>query len=193
MKVQPNGRVITSDLVKYYKWDEEMTEKAKQTIAEAELAVKVPQMHENMYNKIEREAKKNWDLFYKVNKTNFYKDRHYIKHEFIELVDRLAKNPEQKFVLLDAGCGVGNGFYPLYQEYSDRLSVNCCDFSPRAVDFVKKNEAYNAEKINANVCDLVNDPALPFPTETAHFGILLFVLSAISPENYPMVAKKIFD
>jgi hypothetical protein len=36
VKVQPNGRVITSDLVKYYKWDEEMTEKAKQTIAEAE-------------------------------------------------------------------------------------------------------------------------------------------------------------
>jgi hypothetical protein len=29
VKVQPNGRVITSDLVKYYKWDEEMTEKAK--------------------------------------------------------------------------------------------------------------------------------------------------------------------
>lgn len=29
VKVQPNGRVITSDLVKYYKWDEEMTEKAR--------------------------------------------------------------------------------------------------------------------------------------------------------------------
>ncbi len=61
------------------------------------------------------------------------------------------------------------------------------------MDFVKQNEAYNAEKINANVCDLVNDPALPFPAETAHFGILLFVLSAISPENYPIVAKKIYD
>jgi hypothetical protein len=34
---------------------------------------------------------------------------------------------------------------------------------------------------------------LPFPTETAHFGLFLFVLSAISPENYPAVAKKLFD
>jgi hypothetical protein len=40
VKVQPNGRIITSELVRYYKWDEEMTEKAKQAIAEAEAAKK---------------------------------------------------------------------------------------------------------------------------------------------------------
>lgn len=90
-----------------------------------------------MYVKLEKDAKRNWDLFYKANKTNFYKDRHYIKYEFVELVDRINKNPEQNFVLLDAGCGVGNGFFPLYQEFPGRLSVHCCDFSPRAVEFVK--------------------------------------------------------
>jgi len=47
-----------------------------------------------MYNKLEKDAKRNWDLFYKTNKTNFYKDRHYIKYEFVELVERLTKNPE---------------------------------------------------------------------------------------------------
>jgi methyltransferase-like protein 6 len=35
-----------------------------------------------MYNKYENEAKRNWDIFYKINKTNGYKDRHYIKREF---------------------------------------------------------------------------------------------------------------
>jgi len=90
-----------------------MTEKAKQAIAEAEAAKKA-EITENMYNKIEKDAKRNWDLFYKANKTNFYKDRHYIKYEFVELVERVTKNPDQNFVLLDAGCGVGNGFYPLY-------------------------------------------------------------------------------
>ena len=36
-------------------------------------------------NKLEVEAAKNWDLFYKRNKTNFYKDRHWTLREFEEL------------------------------------------------------------------------------------------------------------
>ncbi len=30
---------------------------------------------------------KNWEKFYKFNKTNFFKDRHYILREFAELKD----------------------------------------------------------------------------------------------------------
>jgi len=95
--------------------------------------------------------------------------------------------------LLDAGCGVGNGFYPLYLEFPGKLQVHCCDFSPRAIDFVKQHAGYTADTITADVCDLVNDVSLPFPPSTAHFGLLLFVLSAISPENFHSVAKKLFD
>lgn len=35
--------------------------------------------------KIEKEAQKNWDLFYKRNTTNFFKDRHWTTREFEEL------------------------------------------------------------------------------------------------------------
>ncbi|XP_062925867.1 tRNA N(3)-methylcytidine methyltransferase METTL6 isoform X5 [Mobula hypostoma] len=35
--------------------------------------------------KLEREAQKNWDLFYKRNSTNFFKDRHWTTREFEEL------------------------------------------------------------------------------------------------------------
>jgi len=161
-----------------------MTDKARALIDEAE-SKKQP-LSETMYNLLERDAKRNWDLFYKANKTNFYKDRNYIKHEFKELSE--AKPP---FLLLDAGCGVGNGFYPLFREFGMR--VHCCDFSPRAVDFVKQNELYKADLIDAQVCDLVKDPALPFALETADFGLFLFVLSAISPENHPAVAVKIYQ
>ena len=38
-------------------------------------------------NKLELEAKKNWDLFYKRNKTNFFKDRHWTTREFQELTE----------------------------------------------------------------------------------------------------------
>lgn len=36
-------------------------------------------------NKLEKEAQKNWDLFYKRNTTKFFKDRHWTKREFDEL------------------------------------------------------------------------------------------------------------
>lgn len=47
-----------------------------------------------------------------------------------------AQFESQRLVLLEAGCGVGNCIFPLLQE--DRnIFVYACDFSPRAVDFVK--------------------------------------------------------
>ncbi|WAR00683.1 METL6-like protein [Mya arenaria] len=36
-------------------------------------------------NKFEKEAQKNWDLFYKRNTTKFFKDRHWTQREFEEL------------------------------------------------------------------------------------------------------------
>lgn len=59
------------------------------------------------------------------------------------------------------------------------------------MDFVKQNELYNEALISANTCDLVNE-SIPFPEGSADFGILLFVLSAISPENHKLVAQKLF-
>ena len=35
--------------------------------------------------KLEKEAQKNWDLFYKRNTTRFFKDRHWTTREFDEL------------------------------------------------------------------------------------------------------------
>lgn len=35
--------------------------------------------------KLESDAQKNWDLFYKRNTTNFFKDRHWTTREFDEL------------------------------------------------------------------------------------------------------------
>ena len=52
-------------------------------------------------------------------------------------------------MLLDGGCGVGNGFYPLFKEFKANLRVNCCDFSPRAINFVKENPDYDSSSINA--------------------------------------------
>ncbi|XP_060246840.1 tRNA N(3)-methylcytidine methyltransferase METTL6 isoform X3 [Meriones unguiculatus] len=43
--------------------------------------------------KLEKEAQKNWDLFYKRNSTNFFKDRHWTAREFEELRACREQNP----------------------------------------------------------------------------------------------------
>ena len=154
--------------------------------------------------KLEIEAAKNWDIFYKQNTTNFYKDRHYIHREFTQLSNALEKAKEQKeasgedaevddVVLLDLGCGVGNAFYPLVESYGlTYFKVQACDFSQKAVNFVKENILYNQERIDAQKCDLVKDQ-IPFEPLTAQYGHLIFVLSAISPANYVSVVTKIYE
>lgn len=94
-------------------------------------------------NKLEKEAKKNWDLFYKRNATHFFKDRHWITREFPELLQAVPEKLEeeerrgrQPVVLLEAGCGVGNTVYPLLEE-NENIYVYGCDFSQRAIELMK--------------------------------------------------------
>ena len=44
--------------------------------------------------------------------------------------------------------------------------------------------------MNAVQCDIVNEP-MPFPDNSSHFCLFLFVLSAITPEKYPEVIQKL--
>ncbi|UYV61565.1 METTL6, partial [Cordylochernes scorpioides] len=88
-------------------------------------------------NKLEIEAKKNWDLFYKRNETRFFKDRHWTNREFeldINLEDE--EDSEVRPCLLEVGCGVGNFIFPLIEE-GYKPFVYACDFSPRAIELVK--------------------------------------------------------
>lgn len=55
--------------------------------------------------KVESEAGRNWDIFYKNNGDRFFKHRHWITREFIELRDSI---PNSQICLMEVGCGVGN-------------------------------------------------------------------------------------
>ena len=128
---------------------------------------------------------KNWEKFYKFNKTNFFKDRHYILDEFEEL----KNDKREKITLLDMGCGVGNSFYPLLYRLSN-IYVNAFDFSKRAVNMAKTHPIYEKEKLRINLydLDLVNDD---IPNKNNDYGILMFVLSAIKPQEHEKVIEKI--
>jgi len=92
--------------------------------------------------KLEKEAKKSWDIFYKRNENRFFKDRHWTTREF-KILDGSGRK-----VLFEVGCGAGNFFYPLLEEGKD-LVVYACDFSTRAVELVKSDPRFLDEKIKA--------------------------------------------
>ncbi|EDV27276.1 uncharacterized protein TRIADDRAFT_22960 [Trichoplax adhaerens] len=135
--------------------------------------------------KLEKEAKKNWDLFYKRNTTKFFKDRHWTTREFKELCseDNKNSNVSSKRYMLEVGCGVGNAVFPLIEE-GCQLYIYACDFSPRAIDFVKSNRLYDEAKCHAFVCDITcDDLTLSIPAATINIATLIFVLSAITPQK----------
>ena len=110
--------------------------------------------------KLENYQKLHWDVFYKQNQNKFYKDRHYIRYEFTELAEALEAKRDS--LLLDYGCGVGNAFYPLIEEFGiDNLKVNACDISKTAVKILQENKYFDDTRITAHPCDLVNDE-IPF-------------------------------
>ncbi|KAH9601706.1 hypothetical protein LSM04_006357 [Trypanosoma melophagium] len=82
--------------------------------------------------------KQNWDLYYRNNTINGYRDRHYIIREFHELREKLEQLQRAKasvkiessestkeaslfenVLWMEAGCGVGNAILPILEEYGN--------------------------------------------------------------------------
>ncbi|XP_026501101.1 tRNA N(3)-methylcytidine methyltransferase METTL6 [Vanessa tameamea] len=140
--------------------------------------------------KLEREAKRHWDIFYKRNETKFFRDRHWTTREFQELINF---EPDQRIVFLELGCGVGNMIFPLVEEGFTNFYFYACDFSPRAVEFVKTNKLYDENRMKAFCADLTTDDLFEnVQEESVDIASLIFVLSAINPSMWSQVAKVAF-
>ncbi|KAJ8734476.1 hypothetical protein PYW08_013726 [Mythimna loreyi] len=137
--------------------------------------------------RLEKEAKRHWDIFYKRNETKFFKDRHWTTREFQELINFDA---DDKITFLELGCGVGNMIFPLVEEGFSNFYFYACDFSPRAVDFVKSNKLFDASRMKAFCADLTTDNLFENMEEgCVDIASLIFVLSAIHPEAWSQVAR----
>ncbi|KNE69232.1 hypothetical protein AMAG_13617 [Allomyces macrogynus ATCC 38327] len=129
-------------------------------------------------NKYKQNAAKNWDQFYKRNTTNFYKDRHWTEREFPEL-----QFGDEKKVVFEVGCGVGNFIFPLIKSHPNMVAY-ACDFSATAVSFVQSHELFDPSRCTAFVADLTKDDVTAIvPAGTVDLLSAIFVLSAIPPEK----------
>lgn len=130
---------------------------------------------------LEQHSQKHWDLFYKRNEARFFKDRHWTTREFEGLLNR--DNNDFK-VMLEVGCGTGNLIFPLIEEGLNYYFY-ACDFSPRAVELVKKHELYSEDKVKAFQADITTDSVFSYiKEESVDIATLVFVLSSVHPEKF---------
>ena len=134
VEVDEDGYVF--DPNRYYEFTEEMRQHAERILSQESESSFQPMIQK----RLEIDAAKNWDIFYRQNTTHFYKDRHYLLREFNELETALQRCSDEELpTLLDCGCGVGNAFWPMIEKYPNRLKIQCFDFSKKAIQFVKEN------------------------------------------------------
>lgn len=140
-------------------------------------------------NKVNIESKKHWDLFYKRNDTRFFKDRHWTLREFKEI---LGTDINQRNILLEVGCGVGNFIYPLIEEKLN-MFIYACDLSSKAIELLKTNPIYSEAQVKAFQTDITTTNIFDeIPKETLDIVTLIFVLSAVDPSNHLKIARTLF-
>ncbi|KYR01573.1 hypothetical protein DLAC_01570 [Tieghemostelium lacteum] len=154
-------------------------------------------IQKSLIEKYEKEADIYWDKFYKKNKSNFFKDRHWLVREFSEFLKNSDKEtlPQNRIDVFEIGCGVGNTCLPL-MELNKNLNFTSFDFSEYAVKLL-------AEQVESN--DLFKDRCKTFVYNASKFGnpdhplpsyihpnqcdlvVIIFVISAMDPTTFQQV------
>ncbi|CEL11693.1 hypothetical protein ASPCAL14792 [Aspergillus calidoustus] len=140
-----------------------------------------------------------WNLFYKNNTANFFKDRKWLQQEFPVLA-QVAQKDAGKKVVLEVGAGAGNTAFPLIRNNENpELMVHACDFSKTAVQVMRDSEYYNPSCITADVWDVSARPdeesngLPPGLTEgSVDVVILIFIFSALAPDQWEQAIRNVY-
>jgi tRNAThr (cytosine32-N3)-methyltransferase len=126
-----------------------------------------------------------WNLFYKNNTANFFKDRKWLRIEFPILTDVTKPEAGPKLVL-EIGAGAGNTAFPLLaNSQNPELKVHACDFSKKAIEVMRAQEAYDTKIMQADVWDVTGDELPPDLAESSvDVAIMIFIFSALSPREW---------
>lgn len=166
----------------------------------------LPALNAFQREKLDRDSKKNWDLFYKRNGNRFFKNRYWTKHEFQELFELEQTGNDGIKYLLEIGCGCGDFVLPLLEDNQDsatstdrirpiNLFIYCCDISNQAIELLKSDPAYkrnNPTKVEAFVADITTPEVLSaLDNRLVDIVSIVFVLSAIDPDKMQMAVDNI--
>jgi tRNAThr (cytosine32-N3)-methyltransferase len=93
------------------------------------------------------------------------------------------------------GAGAGNTAYPILKHNQNKhLKIHACDFSKKAVEVIRENEAYdNGVNIQADVWDVAGDSLPPgLGPESVDVVLMIFIFSALSPSQWKKAVSNIY-
>jgi tRNAThr (cytosine32-N3)-methyltransferase len=134
-----------------------------------------------------------WNNFYKNNTANFFKDRKWLQQEF-PVLSQITKPDAGPITLLEVGAGAGNTAFPILKHNQNpNLKIHACDFSKKAVEVIRENEAYNTKNIQADVWDAASEVLPPGLEEgSADVVLMIFIFSALSPSQWNQAVHNIY-
>lgn len=149
-------------------------------------------------NRFNLDPAKWWNLFYKNNTDNFFKDRKWLRMEFPILAEVTQKDAGRQ-VVLEVGAGAGNTAFPLIRNNeNEQLMVHACDFSKYAVKVMRESEHYDPTHMVADVWDVAAEPTEEADSLPPGLGegsvdvvILIFIFSAISPREWSRAVRNV--
>ncbi|PYH72843.1 tRNA(Thr) (cytosine(32)-N(3))-methyltransferase [Aspergillus vadensis CBS 113365] len=150
-------------------------------------------------NRFNADPAKWWNLFYKNNTANFFKNRKWLRQEFPVLAD-VTQPTAGKKVVLEVGAGAGNTAFPLLENNeNEELMVHACDFSKTAVKVMRESPHYNPKYMTADVWDVTAEPdengnGLPpgLTEESVDVVVLIFIFSALAPEQWNQALRNVY-
>lgn len=138
-----------------------------------------------------------WDKFYSNNRSNFFKDRKWLVQEF-PVLGEVTKPDYGPATLLEIGAGAGNTAFPVLANNRNRhLKIHACDYSKKAVELIRSNEAYDGDVLRADVWDVAGtgENALPPNLQPASVDvvIMIFIFSALQPTQWVQAVKNVYN
>lgn len=148
-------------------------------------------------------ASNRWDNFY-ATKHALFKDRHLLRAQFPEMMSEsvrrrpdlhipplasckhpLPRDEHCDLTLVEAGCGVGNGLFPVLRA-NGRLFAYALDYSERAIQLIRESDEYRTDRVHALRADLSQPSTyvhriLDDVNNGVDFVTALWTLSALSP------------
>lgn len=134
-----------------------------------------------------------WDMFYKNNTANFFKDRKWLRQEF-PILGEVTKEDAGPTVILEIGAGAGNTAFPILANNENPfLKVHACDYSKNAVEVMRSSEEYDEKFMQADVWDVAGEDLPPGLEEgSVDIAILVFIFSALAPEQWKRAVSNVY-
>lgn len=181
------------DVFEFNAWDHVETDDAYKEYSEQQFAMQraspVSDFDKNRFNS---DPARFWNLFYKNNTANFFKNRKWLQQEFPVLRTVTVEDAGPK-VVLEVGAGAGNTAFPiLAHNQNSKLKLHACDFSKKAVEVMRSHAEYNTGLMQADVWDVAGEELPPGVQEnTVDVVLMIFIFSALSPLQWEQAVRNI--